>query len=706
MVNRLSHEKSPYLQQHAANPVHWQPWDDASLAMARKEDRPLLVSIGYATCHWCHVMEEESFENPAVAQVMNRYFVCIKVDREERPDLDARLMDAVVSLNGSGGWPLNVFLTPDLEPFFGGTYFPATGRRGLPAWLEVVEWLGEGWASGRMREQIKKAAGQVTAAILPEILPAADDAEKAALPQKAISAFQRVYDPKAGGFGGAPKFPTPPVLAFLLTISRLQPAVSGKAESMALHTLSAMAEGGLRDHVGGGFHRYAVDDKWHLPHFEKMLYDNAQLLSLYVRAWVRTENPFFAVVARETADFLVMAMGREEGGFVAAFDADSADVSGGPAREGAAYVWTEEDFHAAAGADAPFLARAYGITEKGNLRGIAPGEFHGENLPRLSHDFLQMAKEEGLEAVMDRLGLGVEKLRSVRMLRPAPFTDDKLLADWNGLAVSALCAAGNVFGVKSYTVAAKKALVFLKNKLWNQGEKSLKRRWREGEAAVDGMATDYLFLGLAALDLYRETGEMDWVDWAFDLGLASRRFLDPETGVISLNSGEDGGIKGPVIEDSDSVMPSATAAAVRLWQRLSRLTDGADWETMAASLIRTAAGRIKNTPTRAPALLSSMIPTQTVQIVLSGPHEDPAVSEVLSAVWRITEGDMDVVRIHSVADRNRWEARFAHLEKADLFRFSMQVCDDRSCWKEETDPAAFAAALSGFLKERSGSSTL
>ena len=388
MENRLHLEKSPYLLQHAENPVHWQPWDDAALAEARTSGKPILVSVGYATCHWCHVMEHESFSDPEVAEVMNRHFVCIKVDREERPDLDLQLMDAVVALNGNGGWPLNVFLTPDLDVFFGGTYFPKASRPGLPGWKELVSWIGDGWGNGALKEKAASAADAIKAAIVPEPEAPEEARQIDWLAKKAEARILSTVDEISGGFGNAPKFPMPPTLRFLLE-SR-----NATAREAALFTLERMTEGGLRDHLSGGFHRYSVDANWELPHFEKMLYDNAQLLHNLADA-ARLSRARFEALVRETADFLIREMQTPEGGFVSAFDADSL-ASDGIQKEGAYYVWSEKEAREACGTLSDFALEYWSFDRDGNLGADPHGMFPGLNLPRKASSIDAVATEHGI----------------------------------------------------------------------------------------------------------------------------------------------------------------------------------------------------------------------------------------------------------------------------------------------------------------------
>src|SRR4051812_2268373 len=443
MTNALARETSPYLLQHRDNPVDWLPWGDEALARAREEDRPLLVSIGYSACHWCHVMERESFEDAEVAAVMNERYVCVKVDREERPDVDAIYMDAVQAMTGHGGWPLNAFLTPEAVPFFAGTYFPPQPRHGMPSWRQVLDGVADAYAE--QREQV----GEAARAILPRLqgaaaLEAADGELDARSLDEAVRTLRRSYDAEHGGWGGAPKFPQAPVLEFLLrrTSSRPTPDTGSNMpgggaleREMALHTLRRMANGGMYDQVGGGFARYAVDRRWIVPHFEKMLYDNALLARAYLHGWQVSGDEMLRRVAVETLEWMLRDLRQDEGGFASALDADSEGV------EGKFYVWTLDEVREALGDDAERAIAYFGMTAEGN--------FEGTNIP------VRAARDP------EDLDLLKARLREVREQRVWPGLDDKRLASWNALAIAALAEAGAVLGRGDFLDAARTAAGFV-----------------------------------------------------------------------------------------------------------------------------------------------------------------------------------------------------------------------------------------------------
>ncbi|MDE3069855.1 MAG: thioredoxin domain-containing protein, partial [Acidobacteriota bacterium] len=453
MPNALAAESSPYLRQHRDNPVRWLPWGEHALARARAEDRPLFLSIGYSSCHWCHVMEHESFEDPRTAALMNREFVCVKVDREERPDIDALYMEAVQAMTGHGGWPLSVFLTPEGVPFYGGTYFPPAARSGMPAFTEVLQAIAEAWRehAAEIRARGAEMTAQLRGAAALE--PGGEQPGDAAL-DGAVERLAESFDHQHGGFGGAPKFPQAPVLELLLARAAHSDDEHGaRAREMALGSLEAMAAGGIHDQIGGGFHRYAVDAAWRVPHFEKMLYDNALLARAYVHAHALGGGAGMAAVARDTLDWALREMLAPDGGFYSALDADS----GG--REGAYYVWSCEEVQAALGADAPAAIEWLGLGERGNFSD-PHNPVPGLNVPRDA--LADSAPAEADVSVRARIRA---RLLATRELRERPGLDDKRLTAWNALMVTALAEAGDALGEPRYTEAARRCADFLLDRL-------------------------------------------------------------------------------------------------------------------------------------------------------------------------------------------------------------------------------------------------
>ncbi|HIP72492.1 MAG TPA: thioredoxin domain-containing protein [Anaerolineae bacterium] len=502
MPNQLIHETSPYLRQHADNPVVWYPWGEEALQKAQTEDKPILLSIGYAACHWCHVMAHESFEDPATAVYMNEHFVNIKVDREERPDLDQIYMQAVVAMTGQGGWPMTVFLTPDGRPFYGGTYYPPAPRHGMPSFMQVMEAVSDAWQ--KRRKSIDEQAGKLSAH-LQRTIPLGQvggTLEKEVLRQAAAVLFNN-FDQAEGGFGGAPKFPPSMTLEFLLR-HYLQ---SGEAMALYMveHTLEKMADGGIYDQIGGGFARYATDAHWLVPHFEKMLYDNALLTRVYLHAFQVTGKPLYRRIVEETLDFVVRELRHPAGGFYSSYDADSEGV------EGKFYVWSAAEIQEILGEDAPILMAYYGVTEQGNWEGY--NILHLPRSPQETAVSLNIPLAE-LEAKMSGLR---QQLYDVRAQRVWPGLDDKVLTSWNGLMLAAFAEAGRALNRPDYTEIARQNAAFLQETMgWGDGR--LYHTWKDGAAARhNGYLEDYAYLADGLLALYQTTFEPRWFVWARQL---------------------------------------------------------------------------------------------------------------------------------------------------------------------------------------------
>ncbi len=558
MANRLEAEKSPYLRQHAQNPVDWLPWGNEAFERARNEDKPLLVSIGYSSCHWCHVMAHESFENEAVARLMNGSFVNVKVDREERPDVDAVYMEAVQAMTGQGGWPLNVFLTPDLKPFFGGTYWPPAPRHGMPSWPQVLQSIALAWRNER--ERVLQSAAELGNHMAGALQFRSSDAELSEkILDQAVDSLAANFDEVNGGFGGAPKFPQPLNLEFLLrTFVR-----TGNRNTLRIVTISLdrMAAGGIYDQIGGGFHRYSVDAEWTVPHFEKMLYDNALLSRIYVNAWQVTANPRYRAVAEGILDYLLADMTSPEGGFYSAEDADS------EGEEGTYYVWTPEEVHAAVdSAEAPLIAEFYGITQ--------PGNFEGKSIPTNRTDVEVLGKHFGRspEDIPRVVEEGRHSLRMARSQRVRPERDSKILTGWNALALRSLALAGRAFNRDDYLRAATRNANFLWKNLFQEG--LLLHLYNEGPSTIPAYLDDYAFLIEAFTTLFETVGEAEWLSRARELAdLMITKFLDPERGGF-YDSEEHVSAMLPVRPKSlfDSVVPSGNSAAAMALLRLSALT--------------------------------------------------------------------------------------------------------------------------------------
>src|SRR6516165_990291 len=608
-TNRLTDEKSPYLLQHAHNPVDWYPWGEEAFSKARSENKPIFLSIGYSTCHWCHVMAHESFENEEVAAIMNREFVNIKVDREERPDVDRVYMTFVQATTGSGGWPMSVWLTPDLKPFVGGTYFPPEERYGQPAFKKVLERIATAW-----KEDHDKIVEQGSSIV--EALRASQSAApvEGKIDGSAVNAayrqIDRGYDPKEGGFGNAPKFPRPVTLNFLARFyARDSTGDSGKhAMDMALFTLRKMAAGGMHDHVGGGFHRYSVDRYWHVPHFEKMLYDQAQLAVAYLDAFQILGdphlNPFsappgpdpgeadakapvrveFESVARDILDYVARDMTSKDGGFFSAEDADSpvgaeiGDSGHGKTAEGAFYIWTKKEIDDASGDAAEIFDFHYGVQPHGNApEGSDPqDEFRGKNILIERRTMTETAERfnKTEQEVRELLAKSRDKLFAIRAKRPRPHLDDKIIAAWNGLMISAFARAARVLDDPRYLELATRGANFLRSDLYDSSRKILYRSYRKGRSNIEGFADDYAFVVQGLLDLYEATFDIEWLKFASQLQeTQDRLFFDEKNGGYFSSSGRDECVFVRMKDDNDGAEPAASSIAALNLLRLSQIYD-------------------------------------------------------------------------------------------------------------------------------------
>jgi uncharacterized protein YyaL (SSP411 family) len=593
MPNRLIHEKSPYLQQHANNPVDWFPWGAEAFAKARAEDKPILLSIGYSTCHWCHVMERESFEDLNTAREMNRWLVCIKLDREERPDVDSVYMAALQAISGQGGWPLNVFLTPGLKPFYGGTYFPPLPSYGRPSFIQLVTAVGKAWKEPGQRQRMLEDSSKISEALkaMGEPGPSAPQLKEEWL-KKAYESLARSFDSAKGGFGGAPKFPMPVNFGFLLRYSKR--TGEPHAKDMVLHTLRCMAWGGIHDQLGGGFARYSTDEDWHVPHFEKMLYDNAQLAVSYLEAYQASQDPFFAETARGIFSYVLRDLRAPEGAFYSAEDADS--LEGEEKVEGAFYAWTKAEIMEALGPElGARFCKAYGVEEQGNVAHDPHGEFHLKNV------LFAANPSEGLEEAR-------AKLLELRSRRPRPHRDEKILASWNGLMLSAFAKGFQVLGDEAYLEAALKAEAFLWETLFDAGEGKLYRRWAQGERKVEGVADDYAAMAAAELDLAESGAGPAHLERAKELMLRFREyFYDAESGaVFSSRQGSDPELLARFQEMQDNVEPSAASLAAFNCLRLAGMTGENSWRVMAEKVLLALGPVMEKSPRAAGAMLGAL----------------------------------------------------------------------------------------------------
>jgi uncharacterized protein len=632
-TNRLAREKSPYLLQHAHNPVDWYPWGEEAFEKAARENKPVFLSIGYSTCHWCHVMERESFENAEIARVLNENFVSIKVDREERPDVDRVYMLFVQASTGSGGWPMSVFLTPDKKPFFGGTYFPPDNRYGRPGFAAILTNLARAWREERARVE---ESGANVMRMLAEYAGTGSSgrAERDAI-ESGFMAFRRIFDPVHGGFGGAPKFPRPSVHNFLVRYH----AVTGNQEAleMVLATLRAMAKGGMNDQLGGGFHRYSVDERWFVPHFEKMLYDQAQLAISYLEAFQITRDGQYASAARDIFSYVLRDMSHPDGGFFSAEDADSADESGAK-REGAFYVWKSEEIDAElAPDDAKIFKYRFGVEPEGNVEEDPHGEFEGRNILYQAHTVEETALVANARAddVRAILRSASAKLLDVRATRKRPHLDDKILAGWNALMISAFARGAQILDEPRYGDAARGAANFIRRRMWDPNRRVLMRRHREN-AAIEGFLDDYAFLAAAMLDLY-ET-DFDSADLQFAVTLAEcamERFEDRENGGFFSTAAGDRDLILRLKDDYDGAEPSGNSVMALVLARLARMTDREDFRRAASLTIDAFGGRLHAGAAGLPQMLVAVdfITGRPREIVLAGPR-DQAFRSMLGEIRR------------------------------------------------------------------------
>ena len=635
-MNRLAQERSPYLLQHATNPVEWFPWGEEAFAKARAEDKPIFLSIGYSTCHWCHVMEHESFENVAVADMLNANFVSVKVDREERPDVDRVYMTFVQATTGSGGWPMSVWLTPDLKPFYGGTYFPPVSRWGRPGFVDILREVARVWRAERDKvqhsaEALTQQLRSTDSATLADGVPGAD-----AL-RRTLTQFRHSFDMRYGGFGDAPKFPRPSELLFLLR----EHARTGDREprDMVLASLRAMALGGMRDHVGGGFHRYSVDAAWRVPHFEKMLYDQAQLTLAYLEAAQASGDRFFLEVAEDTLQYVMRQMTDEQGGFYSAEDADSvppeqaADTK--PHKtEGAFYLWRSDEIEGMFGEDAPTIKRRFGIEATGNAPHDPQQEFTGKNLLYVARTVDDLATDTGRSAadVRDLLARARVRMFQRQIARPRPHLDDKVLTAWNGLMIAAFARAARVVrglsadgaqAAQPYFEAAARAARFIRRSMWGENTGTLLRRYRDGHADIDAYAEDYAFLVFGLLELFETDPDAEWLSWAIALQRKQDElFWDDSEGGWFSTTGRDPSVLLRMKEDYDAAEPTASSVSVWNLLKLSHLIEDQSWNERIDRTLRLFAPRLEQmgraVPMMAAALSTYLAGVQQVVLIAAG----------------------------------------------------------------------------------------
>ena len=683
MPNRLINETSPYLLQHANNPVEWYPWGPEALQRAKAEDKPILLSIGYSACHWCHVMERESFENDAIAQLMNERFISIKVDREERPDLDAVYMEAVQMLTGSGGWPMTVFLTPDTKPFYGGTYFPPVDRQNMPGFPRLLLSVSEAYRNNpgeieRVTNQLSSQMGRSGQ------IPKGSDLLTEDILHQAYSALATNFDYQNGGVGTAPKFPQPMTLEFLLRFhQRGYPDLSQRALDMVNLTLEKMAYGGIYDQIGGGFHRYSTDAFWLVPHFEKMLYDNALLAKLYLHAFLVTHRPLYRRIAEETLDYVLREMTDPMGGFYSSQDADSEGV------EGKFFVWTSDETRQVLGEETGNLVGGFlGVYEAGNFEGKTIF-----NVPQPPDQFAQ-EQDIPLEELMETIRSGKNDLRLAREDRIHPMRDDKVLSSWNGLMLRAFAEAAQVLGRPDYLEAAIKNAEFLTSAMVQDGR--LLRTYRNGEAKLLAYLEDYAFVADGLLALYEATFQPRWLEEAAKLAdsMIDLFWDDAVGGFYDTGRDHEDLVLRPR-DTFDNAQPCGGSVASDVLLRLAVITGNDEYSAKAATPLRALQRLMSGSPMGAGQWLVALdfYLSQPKEVAIIGPREDPATVELLAAVFGRFLPNKVVVGAESpqpgAVDGNPL------LEGREMTdgRPTAYVCQNYVCRLPVTDPQALAEQL-------------
>ncbi len=696
--NKLINEKSPYLLQHAYNPVEWYPWGDEAFDIAKKENKPIFLSIGYSTCHWCHVMEHESFEDIQTALIMNKYFINIKLDREERPDLDRIYMTAVQAISGSGGWPMSVFLDHDLRPFFGGTYFPPEPMYGRPSFTQVLEHIHHTWINEH--HKISSSAQSIADYLRQVTAPAANAPE---VGQHTIilgrNYFIDSYDAMYGGFGDAPKFPRPSVFSFLF--AHYKQGNDEQAKEVSLHTLRKMASHGMYDHVGGGFHRYSVDRQWRVPHFEKMLYDQAQLVSSYIDAYLITKDKFYFDVVKDTLAYIQRDMSSPEGGFYSAEDADSLPpVSGGHKVEGAFYVWEKGEIEAVLGQeDSDIFCFVYGVNDEGNALSDPQKEFVNKNILYRANGIEKAAQEfdRSADKVSEVIKNSLQKLFETRKNRPRPHLDDKIITAWNGLMVSAFARAYQVFEDRSYLSSAIIAANFILTKLTNtDGE--LYRRYRDGEARFTGTLDDYAYMIMGLIDLYEASFDPYYIEKALDLQEKQIiLFWDYQDKGFYETSDNDPSVIVRMKEYYDGAEPCGNSVSLHNLLRLSHIVDWPSFYQKVQELIACFSARMDKAPHVMPQMLFGFLYmlNNPKQVIVAGEPDESDTQVMLREIRHIYNPFKTVV----LADETNKKTLGDKLGiLSNIVKINDQgtvyICENNACRAPVTDVSEVRAILS------------
>ncbi|MEJ2221023.1 MAG: thioredoxin domain-containing protein [Desulfobacterales bacterium] len=691
MANQLIHEKSPYLLQHAHNPVDWHAWSEETFELAREQNKPVFLSIGYATCHWCHVMEKESFEDEAVARHLNDTFISIKVDREERPDIDAVYMAVCQMLTGSGGWPLNLFLTPDKKPFFAATYIPKNNRAGRAGLIELCQQVGNLWSS--QTDKVNSSADSIAATLDRAFTFSAADEPGESVLDHAFELIWQGYDSKFGGFEGAPKFPTPHRLLFLLRCYHR--TGDAKALKMVEKTLTAMRFGGIWDHVGHGFHRYSTDTEWLLPHFEKMLYDQALIAQACLETYQITKDDFYARTADEIFTYVLRDMTSAEGAFFSAEDADS------EGEEGKFYVWTVDEFRKVLGDEhSEVWEKILNLEPDGNFFDEASRQKTGANILHLDRPIIQWSQELGLkpEALGDQWDNVREKLFRYRKQRIHPLKDDKILVDWNGLMIAAFSLGAQILSNPDYARAAEKCARFILTKMRDDRGR-LFHRFRDGELAVEAQAADYAFLIYGLLNLYQATFNLTYAEEAAALQEKMLQdFWDPDGDGFFSTSHESEALPVRPKELYDGAIPSANSVSLLNLLWLARLTGDTKWDTHAHDLMRAFAGTVKAQPTAFTFFLLGVdFALRPGQEVVIAADPDKAEAQEMMAALNLNFTPYKVALVKSDQNAERLAKFAGYTDGLQLVKdkATAHVCRGFACKEPTSDVQAMVAHILG-----------
>lgn len=675
-TNALINEASPYLQQHAHNPVHWYPWGDEAFAKAKKENKPIFLSIGYATCHWCHVMEREDFEDEEVAAAMNKTFISIKVDREERPDIDQVYMQVAQMMNGQGGWPLNILMTPDKKPFYAATYIPKHSRNGRVGMLDLSARVGQLWA--QEREKLEQSADKISQALAQRsgAQAIAGDMDVAALAKKAVDDLKQSFDAEHGGFGSAPKFPSPHKLLFLLR--QAQKSHDSKDLAMVEETLDAMRAGGLFDQIGFGFHRYSTDAEWLLPHFEKMLYDQAMLMMAYTEAYQLTGHKRHAIVVREIAAYVLRDMRDKTGGFYSAEDADSEGV------EGKFYVWKTAEIEAFLGKEnAKKAEEIFNLSKNGNFHDEATGKMTGDNIPHLA-TWTDTGLDKDVEAMRQTLFAAREK-------RIHPFLDDKILTDWNGLMVAALAKASRALDEPKYLQAAKKCADFLLQTM-RDDQGHLLHRYRHGDAGITGHLDDYAFFSWGLIELYEASFDAKYLKNSLDLNNDMLTRFASESGGLYLTAHDAEALLVRPMEAWDGALPSGNAVAASNILRLARMSSKSELEEAADKIFKAFSALLTQAPVGVTHMLSAQVfaAGDSIEIVLAGDKNSEQAKVMVDTLNRLYLPSAVVIWRD---DESMKLIPFIKLQAPINNQVTVYVCRNFQCNQPVTDSQAVLGLL-------------